>query len=444
MIGVEDFKTLSLRPGESRSEFVPRISHLTSSAATNGHESAIITAACLEENHIKNHCFFNDRGFHNHIVHHLLALYSLGSPPQVIMVTFENEKTEQRPIVKVDDHEFDSEKWAEYVGQEKYYGNYLEFFKSEINKKGSVTVVEEYIFRPSKAELFNRQWGYGLEFNLDAIVAEGSLAIAAVHDLSMTGLELKKLLKEESSETNFNGLISRSKKKVNDYSWPDFAIRVQSKVYHPKLGLSSLISNLQTLKIIFQIMQEDELAPKQKIAMPDMEHFEKISQSPQLAHWINQWKIEPCASVDEIFQKTQELLWLVTVLYAASFDERRGVYVLDFAVMHLVTSALFLPTIISAINPSLHPALLTAFFKVSVTVWVAMGRPRLQLSEILRDPANVELPRDQNPNKGENPWFKVLSSAARHPDEHTTKVIFKALPAILCGSNFSLLEQRLA
>uniref|UniRef100_A0A0S1MKH1 Uncharacterized protein n=2 Tax=Phakopsora pachyrhizi TaxID=170000 RepID=A0A0S1MKH1_PHAPC len=122
-------------------------------------------------------------------------------------------------------------------------------------------------------------------------------------------------------------------------------------------------------------------------------------------------------------KKTQELLWLVTVLYAASFDERRGVYVLDFAVMHLVTSALFLPTIISAINPSLHPALLTAFFKVSVTVWVAMGRPRLQLSEILRDPANVELPRDQNPNKGENPWFKVLSSAARHPDEHTTKIV---------------------
>jgi len=45
-------------------------------------ESRRTTAKLILKNHVSYHCFFNDKGFHNHLIHHVLAAFSLGAPPK--------------------------------------------------------------------------------------------------------------------------------------------------------------------------------------------------------------------------------------------------------------------------------------------------------------------------------------------------------------------------
>jgi hypothetical protein len=53
---------------------------------------------------------------------------------------------------------------------------------------------------------------------------------------------------------------------------------------------------------------------------------------------------------------------------------------------------------------------------------VGQGRFELRISECLKEASFIHVPDSQNPGESENPWYKVLESAAKHPDEHTTKV----------------------
>lgn len=104
----------------------------------------------LQENHDRYHPFFNDRGFHNHITHYLLASLSLGATPIQITRSFEQEKAIQRPqlplkpdnVKRLADPEF----FRECMGNEEFYRDYLVYFQDEIKKKGPGAVVNEYVF----------------------------------------------------------------------------------------------------------------------------------------------------------------------------------------------------------------------------------------------------------------------------------------------------------
>jgi hypothetical protein len=88
-------------------------------------------------------------------------------------------------------------KYKTYLGSEKYYRNFLVFFKEEINQKGWQEVLNEYIFKGDERadDMLVRMFsgilhpiihlGFGVEFEQPAIIAE-ALAQAAVHDNSET------------------------------------------------------------------------------------------------------------------------------------------------------------------------------------------------------------------------------------------------------------------
>ncbi|ETN36643.1 uncharacterized protein HMPREF1541_08921 [Cyphellophora europaea CBS 101466] len=172
----------------------PGIHHATTGLTT---ESAKKASELLQRNHDDNHIFFNASGFHNHIAHHLLALYALGASPQQLQHAFDSNQGYQRKQFPLDAGNVqdlsDPERFKECLGKEKYYHDFEAFFGREIDEKGYEAVVKEYLLKGDERadDLLWRTYagfyhplihlGYGIEFAQPAIIAE-ALAQAAVHD----------------------------------------------------------------------------------------------------------------------------------------------------------------------------------------------------------------------------------------------------------------------
>ncbi|KAL8631844.1 hypothetical protein Q9189_002424 [Teloschistes chrysophthalmus] len=114
-------------------------------------ESADAASQVLQENHETHHIFFNQSGFHNHIAHHILTIFALGASPSAIQKHYANNKSYQRPHQPVDNDVLEqlqsSDAFMKYLGQERYFHDYLLFFQSEIEKKGYEEVINEYMFK---------------------------------------------------------------------------------------------------------------------------------------------------------------------------------------------------------------------------------------------------------------------------------------------------------
>ncbi|RFU33437.1 hypothetical protein B7463_g2875, partial [Scytalidium lignicola] len=135
--------------------------------------------------------------FHNHIVHQLLSLYGLGAPPSVLETQYAHNASYQRPPQLLEERVIQDmsnpSHFKQYLGNEKYYRDFLIFFQNEMEKKGWQNVVNEYLFDQGEIaqEVLIRMFagfyhpiihlGFGIEFQQPAIVAE-ALAQACVHD----------------------------------------------------------------------------------------------------------------------------------------------------------------------------------------------------------------------------------------------------------------------
>jgi hypothetical protein len=93
----------------------------------------------------------------------------------------------------------DPERLKSYLGQEKYYHDFLVYFQQEINENGWQRVLQEHLFAETEHadDMLVRMYagflhpiihlGFGIEFQQPAIIAE-ALAQAAVHDNWMAPL----------------------------------------------------------------------------------------------------------------------------------------------------------------------------------------------------------------------------------------------------------------
>ncbi|KAL5355335.1 hypothetical protein BJX96DRAFT_47701 [Aspergillus floccosus] len=159
-------------------------------------DSAQVASKLLQENMKKHHVYFNDKGFHNHIVHYLLSIYALGATPAEIQDAYDRNKIYQRPAMPADERVIESLRndasFEECLGKEENYPNFLTFFQREIDGKGVESVLNQYLFSGTGVaeQMFVRLFeglihplihlGFGVEFNQPAIIAE-ALAQAAVH-----------------------------------------------------------------------------------------------------------------------------------------------------------------------------------------------------------------------------------------------------------------------
>jgi Questin oxidase-like len=95
----------------------------------------------------KHHVFFNKEGFHNHIVHHILTLYGLGAPAEIIEQRYKENATYQRPAIQLEERVLEeTELFEKCLGKEKYYQDFLVFWQNEFEKKGWEKVLNEYVF----------------------------------------------------------------------------------------------------------------------------------------------------------------------------------------------------------------------------------------------------------------------------------------------------------
>lgn len=160
-------------------------------------DSATKASELLQENHEQHHIFFNNSGFHNHIAHHLLTVYALAATPSQIQKHYDDNKTYQRPPQPIEsaimERMEDPSQFHKFLGNERYYNDYLRFFQGEMDKKGWENVLNEYVFAGDERAdaMLVRMFagflhpiihlGFGVEFHQPAIIAE-ALAQAAVHD----------------------------------------------------------------------------------------------------------------------------------------------------------------------------------------------------------------------------------------------------------------------
>jgi len=116
-------------------------------------EAAKTTSVTLQDNHDRHHVFYKS-GFHNHIAHHLLTLYSLAPSPSQVQKHYDQNKIYQYPPKPLDEsivaELHDYEKFQKYLGNDSYHRDYLIFFQQEIEKKGYQAVINEHVLKGDK------------------------------------------------------------------------------------------------------------------------------------------------------------------------------------------------------------------------------------------------------------------------------------------------------
>ncbi|KAF2646786.1 hypothetical protein P280DRAFT_388210 [Massarina eburnea CBS 473.64] len=356
-----------------------------------GEESAQLTSRLLQENHEKHHIFFNQSGFHNHIVHHLLTLFALGATPSEIQKGYDDNTSYQRPPVSLKQEVVDDmhqpERFKTYLGNEEYYRDFLVFFQGQIEKLGWEDVLNEYVFKGDERadDMLVRMFsgfmhsiihlGFGVEFGQPAIIAE-ALAQAAVHDnwIGTLFFEAEKAAKANGAEPkNTKSLVQllediRTDKKLSGAAHWEDANKIRDGIL--KRAPDEMI------KIASQyVISEEQLAEKD-------------------AELIN-----------------------ATVYYTASAQHPPSQIKFDFFYMHCVNSSIFFSTFFSStfLRPATKVRLLEWKARIDLAMYASRATPALDLSHITSYKSTLNPPSS---------WQEVFERVNRYPDDgHVSKLV---------------------
>jgi hypothetical protein len=132
----------------------------------------------------------------SHVAHHILAIYAMGANGKLLREGYKNDGDFQRPL-GTSPGPISDDNFVDHLGDEQYYQAYLEFFSNQLVTKGVGKTLEDYIYSKGanfndrakmdgyrQPEMFSRfmsglmhpliHVGYGLEFGLPGILAEGT------------------------------------------------------------------------------------------------------------------------------------------------------------------------------------------------------------------------------------------------------------------------------
>ncbi|KAI3611483.1 hypothetical protein WG66_002142 [Moniliophthora roreri] len=363
----------------------------------------------LENNHEKHHVFFNDQGFHNHIAHHVLAAWALGAPKDVIQAAYDHDKTYQRPAYKSPEA-ITRGNFNDHLGDENYYNAYLNYFVDALKRKDAPAVLEEHVFSSaanfaSKSqsgehpEMVSRfldaivhpmiHTGYGFEFNIPGLIAEG-LAQTAVH-----GCRSSKVV--PASAFTADPVPSVGK--------------LASRLHSVVLGTQKSGAP-HAFTILNRILKDENIKPKDQ---DNVYSYTLDNWSDVILGYVNEWANFDPTDAHLVERKVEELQWT--------------------NVMHLVTSSLFLPSLIAVLPPPSQHILLRNYFAISLTWYIARGKPDLNIQAFYdgttahpatettpqNGPKISLLPPSSSAASNPNPWFGILQQAIDHPDDHLCK-----------------------
>jgi len=337
---------------------------------TQTEEAAKKATELLQKDIEKHHVYFNHDGFHNHIPHHVLALYGTGASPEALQAAYDSNQSYQRPaipthapviqdLIQTWDHSVKS-----YLGKDKHYPDFLRFFQQRMESHGGKwqPVVSEYLFRGNAVtdDLLVRlhagflhpliQLMYGIEWDQPAIVAE-ALAQAAVHsdDIKDFLLESEKLAnagKNHYRGDNAGGEMPRI---------VDLLARARA---NPKLAGAASMENANQVR--------DGVFSK---AFDDM-----VSLAAEV-------RIRP----EELEERTAEMFDACVYMATAAAVWKEGkVPKYDFFLMHHVTSAPFFVTVNAQpwIPTEIKVRLLEWKIRMDLLQYAARGVPPLSLDKV--------------------------------------------------------------
>ncbi|KAM6529735.1 hypothetical protein FALCPG4_007863 [Fusarium falciforme] len=342
----------------------------------------------LQANHEQHHVFFNDRGFHNHITHYILTQAALGATPTQMRRAYTQERSLQRPQHPLDEQAVGRLEHEDYflacLSHPDNYHNFLRFFERQIAQRGIGPVVHQYLFSRSRIaeELLSRMFasflhpvihfGFGLEFNQPAIIAEG-LAQSAVHQP-----EVGKF---------FKGIQSAEECLKNRPSRP-------------------------MIDLIREIEQNDAIRSAACWGDGSWIDDNPLANAPEeLWKIAAQWRV----STQELKLKTAEMI-NVCAFYTAAAQRPEKQHKLDFFLIHNVNCSIFFSALLEKDWMSLEDKsrLLEWKGRFDIVAYAARGSPRLHINEVVNY-------RPKKPEMGWEQLFKRVNAFL--DDSHVTKLI---------------------
>ncbi|KAG0691586.1 hypothetical protein DFH29DRAFT_819371 [Suillus ampliporus] len=372
----------------------------------------------LTDNHTKYHMFY--KGYLRHTAHHALALYALGASGSLIEQSYERGRVILLPAVEPPEA-ITEENFMEHLGDDKFYVAYVTFFIEAIEEKGVSTTLDEYIFSEkynfiegrdasTQPVMLNRflsgvihaliHVGHATEFGIPGMVAQG-LAMASVHWPNGHMFFPPSLFKHggtppvEEATTRLASLCLNTKISI-----------APSQLKQPHRN--------HAFSILAKIMQDPELAMKKQFYdFPEL----TLEHGANIWRYAEQWTID-LSQPGEIERKMEECIWTNTVLYAiCGWRKDRG-FTADFIFMHLVTSSLFLPSVLSYLPKNSQVMLLRTYFASTLAWWIARNSPRLDIRGFIdatSSPVSSE-------GKVSNPFLNFLGNAITQPEDHVLKI----------------------
>lgn len=361
-------------------------------------ESTRVCAELILKDAEEHHVFFNDKGFHNHLIHQVVADWSMGATPSRLRDIFDKLKPTMRDAgPKGIAEDFD---YVKCLGKEEYYQSYFAFFKQQVSERGIKDTVQHYIFRSEGSMLVRLvsgayhpmiHLGYGVELACPTLVAEG-LAQCAVHGPSARALfpEGVQMLR---------------------------ALRIYEQAgdkKQPAKTALDLASKLREDSRLDDAITFDE-SPKFKKLLAKSKPVDVILE------YVDAWRIES-HDHDHLVAKAGELMALGAAVYAGP-QRREKAACLDFFLMHALTSSLFLPAYVELLAPEDSVKLMTAKLAVDLAYYVSRNRPKLDIDQF----RGVDALRT---------WGELFDAAIAHDDEHVPKAVRGLLQALIYGGHY--------
>ncbi|KAI9486089.1 MAG: hypothetical protein EXX96DRAFT_30833 [Benjaminiella poitrasii] len=399
-------------------------------------EAAQLSTQLLMKNNKEFHCFFNDKKFHNHLIHHLLAAYSLGANKETLQEIFDIHAKDQRPLPP-SAIELDRRNYHSYLGKASSYTSFLNLFRAEIEQHGALETVREWVWSGDMlARTIGGAYhpfihiGYGLEFDVPAVVAEG-LAMAACTEASFESL-VPHQPPLSSSATAPQGVLSTVNQAVQQLS-NQFSTRLglttqATTTTQPSSSTDSTTTTQQQNDVpaflqdntLFEILIKVHKDPvfDNILSSQDDSPISKLQANPaaiaRIKSYVDAWV------VDNVQERLKELYGVAVLALGATAMRRQypGVLRLDFFLMHALTSSEFLHQFLFRVGRDEAVTLLRAHAAVTIFYYVTRGRPRFDVQALLEYESAALRGKDCR-----NGWLEVFAGALKCKEPHVIKVV---------------------
>ncbi|KAG1742545.1 hypothetical protein EDB19DRAFT_1827736 [Suillus lakei] len=247
--------------------------------------------------------------------------------------------------------------FAEHLSDENFYEAYMTFFNRAIEEKGAAATLEEFVFSnkynfdpgrdtASQPEMLSRfvdrvmhpliHCGYGVEFGLKGMLSEGKV----------TSVQRKKsrLLVEPALGLAMTALQDAHARRFLPLS----------------LSVAQVASDANETEVKFAslVLDDTSMTPNRTPALRKI----RIRVDKRMIY---------ISIPGEIECKMEECIWTTSVMYAVGGWSEKG-FTADFFLMHLVTSALYIPSLIASLSPRAQVLFLCVYFAKHIASWISL------------------------------------------------------------------------